>query len=215
MDNKELLAKSISQKFPELQDFALLQVIVDYGQILKAKEGKVIIEYGAQITYVPMVLSGTIKVSRQDENDHELFLYYLTGGDSCAASFSCCLIQKRSEIMAVAEEDSTLLMIPLIYADQWMGKYSEWRNFIFNMYDQRLFSLIDTIDRLAFAKLDEQLMDYLERKSMALNSSLIETTHQSIAMDLNVTREAVSRLLKKLEHSGKLKLGRNKIQLLE
>ena len=215
MDNKELLAKSISQKFPELQDFALLQDIVDYGQILKAKEGKVIIEYGAQITYVPMVLSGTIKVSRQHENDHELFLYYLTGGDSCAASFSCCLIQKRSEIMAVAEEDSTLLMIPLIYADQWMGKYSEWRNFIFNMYDQRLFSLIDTIDRLAFAKLDEQLMDYLERKSMALNSSLIETTHQSIAMDLNVTREAVSRLLKKLEHSGKLKLGRNKIQLLE
>jgi CRP/FNR family transcriptional regulator len=214
LKDRTALLETIAQKFPEIDDESLLSEMVDYSQILKVKEGKSIIEYGAQITHVPLVLAGAVKVSRQDEKDHEIFLYYLTDGDSCAASFSCCLVQKRSEIMAVAEEDSEILMVPLQYADKWMGKYAEWRNFIINMYDQRLFSLIDTIDRLAFSKLDEQLMDYLEMKSMAIDSEIIETTHQNIAMDLNVTREAISRLLKKLERSGKLKLGRNKIQLI-
>lgn len=207
--------QTVKTRFPELNDEALLREIVDRSKIIKVSEGEAIIEYGDQISHVPLVLDGAIKVSREDDKDHEIFLYYLTSGDTCAASFSCCMVQKRSEISAIAEEDSMILMIPLEYADLWMGKYADWRNFIFNMYDQRMFSLIDTIDRLAFSKLDEQLVEYLDMKSLTLNSNVIETTHQKIAMDLNVTREAISRLLKKLEKAGKLKLERNKIHLMD
>lgn len=214
MNENNFLLDVIKAKFPELQDENLLKEIVDKSKILKVKESEAIIEYGDQITHVPLVLEGAIKVTREDEKDHEIFLYYLTAGDTCAASFSCCMVQKRSEISAIAEEDSKLMMIPLEYADQWMGKYADWRNFIFNMYDQRMFSLIDTIDRLAFSKLDEQLVEYLEMRAVTLNSSTVETTHQQIAMDLNVTREAISRLLKKLEKAGMLKLERNRIHLL-
>ncbi len=213
MIKKEISIDLLAAQFPEINDLGLLSELKRYSEVIYATENKIIIEYGDQVTHVPMVISGTIKVSRQDENEHELFLYYLSSGDSCAASFSCCMVAKRSEISAVAEEDSILLMVPLKYANEWMEKYPIWRNFIFNMYEQRMYSLIDTIDRLAFTKLDEQLIEYLDLKSEAIKSSLIETTHQEIADDLNVTREAISRLLKKLEQSGKLKLGRNKIYL--
>ena len=201
--------------FPELNDHSLVDEILNIASFRKVKEGVGLIEYGDQITHVPLVLSGSLKVMRINEEDEEVLLYFLVGGDSCAASFSCCMVKKRSEITAIAEEDSELIMIPLNKADSWLEKFPVWRNFIFNMYDQRLFSLIDTVDRLAFSKLDEQLMDYLELKAQIKGSQSIEIKHAEIATDLNVSREAISRLLKKLEKSGKVELGRNRIALIE
>lgn len=211
--NAETQSK-FQQNFPDIADEALVQEIMNSGNVVKTHEGDALIEYGDQITHVPLVLSGSLKVMRMDEDENELLLYFLTGGDSCAASFSCCMVKKRSEISAISEEDSEILMIPLESADNWMGKYASWRNFIFNMYDQRMFSLIDTVDRLAFAKLDEQLIDYLDLKAQIKGTNTIEIKHFEIATDLNVTREAISRLLKKLEKSGKVKLGRNKITIV-
>lgn len=214
MKSEEDLIRLIKQKFPEINDPELLHDLAISAVEKTVKDGDILIDYGEEIKFVPLVLEGTIKVNRQSDEDHEIFLYYLMGGDTCATSFSCCMIRKRSEIIATAEEDSKLLMIPLLKADQWMSQYAAWRNFIFSMYDVRMFTMIDTIDRLAFSNLDEQLIDYLEKKSSVLDKSVIESTHQQIAYDLNVTREAVSRLLKKLENEGKVKLERNKIHLL-
>jgi CRP/FNR family transcriptional regulator len=214
MKSEEELIRLIKQKFPEINDPELLHDLAISAVEKTVKEGDILIDYGEEIKFVPLVLEGTIKVNRQSDEDHEIFLYYLMGGDTCATSFSCCMIRKRSEIIATAEEDSKLLMIPLLKADQWMSQYAAWRNFIFSMYDVRMFSMIDTIDRLAFSNLDEQLIDYLEKKSSVLDTPVIESTHQQIAYDLNVTREAVSRLLKKLENEGNVKLERNKIHLL-
>ena len=214
MEKKDSIKSQILTQFANLDNEHLVSEIIQVSMIKHYKEGQLIIEYGDNITHIPLVINGSVKVSRQSEDESEIFLYYLNGGDTCAASFSCCMVKKRSEISAVAEDNSTLLMVPLERASAWMSKYPEWRNFIFNMYDDRIFSLIDTIDRLAFSKLDEQLLEYLELKSDAVHSRLIETTHGGIATDLNVTREAISRLLKKLEKSGQVKLGRNKIELL-
>lgn len=209
------IPSAVKDHFPEIYEESLLKEIIAAGKIEEFKEGDIIIDYGDQISHVPLVMKGSIKVSREGEGGKEIFLYYLISGDTCAASFSCCMIQKRSEIIAIAEEDSSILMIPMELANSWVGKYKSWREFVFTMYDQRMFSLIDTVDRLAFSNLDNQLLDYLEKKSLALNTQLIDTTHQEIASDLNVSREAVSRLLKKLENKGLLQLGRNKITLLE
>jgi len=81
------------------------------------------------------------------------------------------------------------------------------------MYDQRIFAMIDTIDNLAFAKLDEKLWDYLQSRTMLGGNVIEDISHQDIARDLNASRESISRLLKKLEHQGKLEIGRNKLIL--
>jgi CRP/FNR family transcriptional regulator len=205
----------IADTFQELNDPELIEEIRKAGVLRDYSEGSIIIDYGEAINYIPLVVKGSVKISREGENGKEIFLYYLSDGDTCAASFSCCMVKKRSEILAVAEEDSTILMIPMNEANSWLKEYDSWRNFVFNMYDQRMFSMIDLIDRLAFTNLDDQLMDYLERKAQTLRTNTIESTHQQIALDLNVSREAISRLLKKLEVNGKVQLGRNKVILNE
>jgi CRP/FNR family transcriptional regulator len=81
-------------------------------------------------------------------------------------------------------------------------------------YDDRMLELIRTIDSIAFKNMDERLWEYLEMKSRQNPAGLINATHQEIAHDLFASREAISRLLKKLEQDGKISLGRNAIHIL-
>jgi len=206
----------IMDLFPELaQETELVESIVRSASVRKVSKGETLIDYGAFIQFVPLVVKGLIKVIRENEEGKELLLYFLSEGNTCAASFSCCMIRKRSEIKAVAEEDSLIIAIPLQAAEEWMGKYPAWRNFVMNVYDQRIFAMIDTIDKLAFARLDEKLWDYLQERVLIRGQVLTNLSHQEIANDLNVSREAVSRLLKKLEQQGKLEIYRSKIVVKE
>ena len=202
--------------FPELAvETELLESLVRPASLKKVNKGDVLIDYGSFIQFVPLVVKGLIKIIRENDEGKEVLLYFLSEGNTCAASFSCCMIRKRSEIKAVAEEDSLIIAIPLQAAEEWMGKYPTWRNFVMNMYDQRIFAMIDTIDKLAFAKLDEKLWDYLQERVFITGNVLDNLSHQEIANDLNVSREAVSRLLKKLEQQGKLEIHRSKIVVKE
>jgi len=151
---------------------------------------------------------------REDETGNELFLYFLSPGQTCSMSFTCCMMNKKSAIRTIAEEDTRFIGIPIKYVDQWMTKYQSWKNFIMLSYDSRMTELVRTIDSIAFQKMDERLITYLQQKSLATQSKTIITTHQAIAQDLNASREAISRLLKQLEQDGQVRLGRNKIDLL-
>ena len=177
-------------------------------------KGDTIIDYGDFIRSVPLVVKGLIKVMRENEEGKEVLLYHLSAGYTCAASFSCCMVRKRSEIKVICDEDCIIYAIPLEIADRWMSEFSIWRNFIFTMYDNRMFALIDTIDKLAFSQLDEKLIDYLEELALHKRTKEIKISHAEIANDLNVSREAVSRLLKKLETQEEVKLDRGRITML-
>ena len=210
------MEKYIKDLFPELaQDISLIDSIVRNSSVKKVAKGDILIDYGAYIQFVPLVVKGLIKIIRENDAGKEVLLYFLSEGNTCAASFSCCMIRKRSEIKAVVEEDSVIIAIPLQAADEWMAKYPSWRNFVMGMYDERIFAMIDTIDKLAFAKLDEKLWDYLEERKLIGGSILKDISHQEIAQDLNVSREAISRLLKKLEQQGKIEIYRNRLVVLE
>jgi len=210
---RDNLVPDIRKAFPELHDQSLINDLSEHGRCMKFKAGETIIDYGEFIRLVPLVLEGSIKVLRENEEGDELFLYFLNSGESCSMSFTCCMTDKRSSIRAIAEEDTRILGLPVRYVDEWISRYPVWKNFVMRSYDQRLLELINTIDTIAFKKLDERLMDYLIQKSETHNSKEIHTTHQEIAYDLHASREAISRLLKQLEKLGKIELGRNKINI--
>jgi CRP/FNR family transcriptional regulator len=203
----------LQQHFPNLAEPGLQDEIIDNGQVMTFEEGEVIMDYESYIRFVPLVISGTIKVIRQDEEGHELFLYYLEPSDTCSMSFTCCMMNKRSVIKAVAEEETTFIAVPTRQVDTWMTKFISWKNFVMNTYDQRMLELVKVIDSIAFSNMDQRLMQYLEKRSKATNTKIINATHQEIAYDLNASREAVSRLLKRLEKTGAVELGRNVIFL--
>lgn len=212
--NNQLSTEQVRQYFPGFTEPGLQQVIADQGRIHHFKEGDVIMDYGNYVRMLPLILSGTIKISRLSEDGSEIFLYYLTRGESCTMTFSCCMSDKQSEIRAVAEEDTTILGLPQQKLDEWMMHYTSWKNFVMTAYDQRMNELIYTIDQVSFHQLDERLYDYIKKRADIRADKTIHTTHQAVADDLNVSREAVSRLLKGLEKRGVIELGRNKIRLL-
>ncbi|MCO6480389.1 MAG: Crp/Fnr family transcriptional regulator [Phaeodactylibacter sp.] len=211
--NQEVL-NLVRKHYPQIAERALQDEIAQVGKLMQFRAGEMIMDFGSYVKIVPLIIQGSIKVSREDEEGNELFLYYLQPGETCSMSFTCCMMNKKSEIRTVAEDDTEIIAIPIRYMDEWMTKYQSWKNFVMRTYDTRMNELIRTIDDIAFRKMDERLLLYLEKKAEALGGKTINATHQEIAYDLNASREAVSRLLKQLEKDGMVKLGRNKIELV-
>lgn len=209
----EQILDLVRKHFPNIAEKALQEEIATVGKLTEFSAGTVIMDVGQYVKLVPLVIEGAIKVSREDEDGHELFLYYLQGGQTCSMSFTCCMMNKKSEIRTIAEENTKMIGIPIRYVDEWMTKYQSWKNFVMQTYDFRMMELVRTIDSIAFHHMDERLLAYLDKKAKATHSKVINATHQEIAYDLNASREAVSRLLKQLENDGRVKLGRNKIEL--
>jgi CRP/FNR family transcriptional regulator len=194
---------------PELQ-----KEIEQVGILKTAKAGEILIDIGQYVKTIPILTKGSIKILRENIDGSELFMYYINVGDTCSMSLTCCMQNRLSGIRAEAEEDLEFIAIPVKYLEDWIRKYSSWRSFIFKSYQIRFDEMLLTIDSLAFKKMDERLIEYLKNKSKNAHNNLIHTTHQHIAKDLNASREAVSRLLKKMEIDGLIKLGRNKIEML-
>ena len=205
----------LHQNFPQIAERGLQEEIAEVGKIMHFRAGEVIMDYDSYIKLVPLIIKGSIRVSKEDDLDgREILLYFLSGGDTCSMSFSCCMMNKRSVIRTEAVEDTTLIGIPIKYVDQWMTKYQSWKNFVMLSYDNRLIELVRVIDSIAFSNMDNRLREYLEARVESTGSAVIQATHQEIANDLNASREAVSRLLKKLENLGIVQLGRNQVELL-
>ena len=200
--------------FSQLGEPELQRAIAEVGEVLYFKGGEQIMEYGSYVRRVPLLVEGSIKVMREEEDGRELFLYFLEAGQSCSMSFSCCMRQKKSSIRTVAEDDTVLIALPVRYVDAWMSRFATWKNFVLRTYDQRFDELLRSLDSIAFKQMDRRLWEYLEKKAEAHQSRLILATHQSIANDLNASREAISRLLKQLEKLNRVRLGRNQIELL-
>jgi len=212
--HKSEILKLVRSNFPDLNEPGLMEEISAGGQLMHIKAGTTIMDYGRYIKMVPMVIKGTIKVVREGKDgDHEVFLYYLKGGETCSMSFSCCMADKKSDIRTTAEDDVTMIVLPIKQVDEWMTKYKSWNRFVMGSYDKRMLDLIEIIDNIVFNNMEERLDHYLKAKSEALNSTIILGTHQQIALDLNSSREGISRLLKKLEKRGAITLGRNRIVL--
>lgn len=205
----------LKKHFPNIAEKPLQEEIAAVGQVMHFRAGEVIMDFGSYIKLVPLIVRGSIRVSREDERDgREIMLYFLGAGETCSMSFTCCMMNKKSVIRTEAVEDTTLIGIPIRYMDAWMSKYQSWKNFIMLSYDQKMVELVRVIDSIAFEDMDARLQKYLEARKASTGSPVISATHQEIANDLNASREAVSRLLKKLEHAGVVELNRNQIKLL-
>tara|TARA_R100001369_G_C3275431_1_gene160897 strand:+ start:79 stop:711 length:633 start_codon:yes stop_codon:yes gene_type:complete len=193
----------------------LIEEIAQVGSLQYVIAGEKIIEIGDYVKMMPLLMEGAIKVMREDKDGDELLLYFLERGDTCAMTLSCCLGQTKSEIRAVAERDTKLIMIPIEKMEEWTSKYKSWRDFVFESYHARLNEMLETIDTIAFMNMDQRLMKYLQDKAKINQNEVIAATHQQIAYDLHTSRVVISRLLKKLEIDGRIKLQRNSIEVLE
>ena len=184
------------------------------GQVKSFPAGATILNINDYVKSIPIVLSGSIKVIQTDEDGREILLYYIKPSESCIMSVLAGLNENTSKIKAVVEEDAELLLIPVTKASEWIQKFPEWTDFIFALYQKRFEELLDVVNAVAFQKVDVRLFHLLRQKSSLFQSREISVTHQQLANELGITREAVSRVLKQMENEKLLTMTRNKITLL-
>ncbi len=197
--------------FPQFEP-ELISIMEQESSFKSYKAGDIIMRRGQYIRSTVLVLSGRVKIYRENEEGGEFLMYYLQPGEACAVSMICAVQSEASEVMARAEEDTELLMLPIQLMDELMNKYKSWYQFVIRTYRSRFDELLTVIDNIAFRNMDERLEFYLQRHMQATGKNQIELSHQQIAEDLNSSREVISRLLKKMEQRGLVSLHRNMIE---
>jgi CRP/FNR family transcriptional regulator, anaerobic regulatory protein len=207
-ENVSLLQK----KYPLLEK-GLLDEIEHLGDHKLLPANEVIMRKGQFIRSTMLVLSGLIKIYREDEEGNEFLMYYLQPGEACALSMVCAARHEASPVMAKTVAETEVVMIPVDTMNEWMSKYKSWYQFVVETYRSRFDELLTTLDHVAFRSMDERLEFYLKRAKEAQQTTMIEISHQEIANELNTSREVISRLLKKMEQKGKVKLHRNAIEI--
>ncbi len=192
---------------PLMEEMEAHSILKDYNT------GEFIVEQGQFVKYLPIVVSGQVKVFCM-EDTVQFLLYYITSGNSCIYSFAHILNGNQAEFSAIAETDSSLLLLPVERVKLWMTQYPSFGSLVVGDYQKHYSDLLQTTKQLVCHNLEERLLQYLRTKSELENSTLLSISHQNIADDLGTSREVITRVMKKLGITQKVEQQGRKIKLL-
>ena len=205
------IEKKLKEEFSLIFEKELLNEIIEVGHLQSLKKGEILIDIDDEMTHIPLIVEGVIKIMREDDHGDEIALYYLEKGNTCAISFVNCINRNKSLFRGIVTRDAEGVFIPVEMVGIWLQKYESWRTFIIDSYHFRLIEMVESIDRLAFLNLEERLYKNLIDKVNITKDNTLIITHQEIADDVNTSRVVVSRLLKRLENEGHITIRRNRI----
>ena len=192
---------------------SLLNDILASSTTMQFEKDTELLREGQFVKVIPIVLNGLIKVFSRYE-DKELLLYYIKPAESCVMSFSASLKNTPSQVFAITEEETTVLLLPVNKVNNWAKNFPNFNQLFFEQYNVRYNELLKTINHLLFDKLDVRLYTYLVEKKNITQKNPIKISHRQIANELGTAREVISRLIKKLEGESKVKQLTNKIEIL-
>ena len=159
----------------------------------------------------PLLLEGSIKVVKQAASGRELMLYRVAPGGSCIITSSCLLGHSDYNARGIAESPLSMLLLPASVFGQLMIDHAPFRDFVFHLFAERIGELMQLVEEVAFARLDQRLARLL----LARNDSVLNVTHQQLADELGSVREIVSRLLKGFAAQGLVSLGREHLTITD
>lgn len=203
----------VKNNFSAIFEKKILKELCDYGILKHAEPDQIILDIRIEAHFIPIIVSGVIKVMRRNGKGKGLFLHYLSDKQTSAIALNYALEDKKSEIRLKAESNVTYIAVPVKVVNSWFENYSSWRSYYLKMSQAQTSSVLERINDIAFENLEFRLVKYLEETSLVHNDNTIYRKHFDIARDLRVSREAISRILKKLEKEETITLGRNKITL--
>ncbi len=209
-----LHAHTLRQTFPVFDQQELAEWLVQHILLHPFEAGAPLMHAGGVIRFIPLVMTGSVKVSRQDHEGREIFLYYILPGQTCAMTLSACYKGEMSRVHAVAQEQCTVALLPANLVPEATRRFPAWQRFVFDSFGNRFDELLQTLESVVFQQLDERLLHYLHEKSAALQTSQLRISQQQIADDLNASREVISRLIRQFEDKGFLRHSRGVIEII-
>ncbi len=188
---------------------ALQQQLASALQIMTVPEGTLLFDERQPCQGFPFVLDGDIRVLKAAANGRELPLYHVLPGESCIITSSCLLGHVAYNARGVAAKPTTLALLPRELFDLLLA-HAPFRDFVFQLFAERLADLMQLVEEVAFRKLDQRLASLLLGKGRK-----VHTTHQQLADELGSVREIVSRLLKAFAEQGLVRLAREQVEILD
>jgi len=211
---KKFTKKPITEPSSIIPD-SLFQTILEYGTITKVKARTQLVTCGDEITMIPFVIEGRIRVFKEDDvTGREVLIYHVLNRQTCIMSIISALRNLPSKVDAITCIDSTLIFIPATVLKEWIYSKSEWKNYALDVFMNRYNELIESIESLTFDNVETRIVKLLNKHCKRESNTKIQITHQKIADLLGTTRVVVSRLLKKLENEGQILLDRECITVL-
>jgi CRP/FNR family transcriptional regulator len=196
------------QLYPMLRELpaAELDNLLAAAGTMRPPAGTMVFDENQPCRGFPLLLSGSIRVIKAAPSGRELQLYRVNPGESCILTSGCLLGHTRYQARGVAEAELEMVLLPANSFYELLGKHESFRNYVFNLFSERLTDMMQLVSAVAFQKLDQRLAKLLIGKP-----SPIHTTHQALADELGSAREIVSRLLKGFADHGWVELGREQI----
>jgi CRP/FNR family transcriptional regulator, anaerobic regulatory protein len=168
---------------------------------------------GAECSFLPFVLAGTLRIYKGSESGREITLYRIERGESCILSATCILTGGSFPAIAEAEGETEVLLVPAQLLTEHVDSNPDWRRFLFGLYAKRLEEVLSLVDEVAFHHMDARLAAFL-LKNAAGRPSTVGRTHVEIADELGTSREVVTRILRDFEGDGMVATSRGSIQVL-
>jgi len=189
------------------------RAIWEEGIVKDVPKGRTLCREGDACDYLPLVISGNLRVFKAAENGREVTLYTVESGSSCVLSAAGILKGTPFPTQTMAETETRILLVPGRTVGAFYDRYKGWRNFILSLYTDRVSSVIHLVEEVLFRRLDDRLLELLRDK--ADGKGIVRITHQKIAEELGSTREVISRLLKELENRDILQQRRGEIAFIQ
>jgi CRP/FNR family transcriptional regulator len=205
----------ISLVLPILQQ-ANARLIREFQQaafLAKIRKGQDVFVEGDQVDSIALLTSGVVRVYKIGETGREITLYRFGNGQSCILTANAILSQKTFPAIATVEEDAEAVMIPAEIFRDWVVRYDLWQEFVFDLLSQRLSTVMEIVEEVAFRRMDARVASLLLDRVRVQNP--IRITHQEIASELGSSREVISRLLEDFSERGFIRSSRGEIELLD
>jgi CRP/FNR family transcriptional regulator len=205
----------ISQALPFLQTASpeIIREFKDYAYYARIPSGRDIFVEGDQVDGIALMMSGVVRVYKLGETGREITLYRFGEGESCVITANAILNQQDFPAIAQVERDAEAVMIPAEVFSKWVSQYDPWRDFVFSLVSDRLVSVMEIVDEVAFHRMDRRIASFLLNRAKLQNP--ITITHQEIANEIGSSREVISRLLEDFSNRGLVRLSRGEIQILD
>lgn len=191
----------------------LSEEMAKFAQEKSFPAGKMVVEQGEVLRFLPVVLEGSIKVFSH-ESSIQFLLYFIGPGETCIFSFAHIFDEKPVSFSGIAEVDSVLLLLPIHKVKEWYRRYPRFNELLIKAYQKHYEDLLHTTKQVLCYNLEDRLMTYLQKKVEVGQSEWVSLSHREIALDLGTSREVITRLLRKVSNVGKIRQEGRKIKVL-
>jgi CRP/FNR family transcriptional regulator len=210
------ISSILKSSFPQFASSVdLLQEIESISSIHEFEKETIILKENSYVKVIPLLISGLIKVYKEDESGNEVLLYYIEPGESCIMSIMAAEKNEKITVKGIVEEKSEIVIIPIQKLQFLRRNYPQWNLFVYSLFNEKFDEVIDMVKILTFSNKEKRLEEYLLKEANIKNTTEIHHSHQEIANELGSSREVISRLLKKLENDGKIELSQRLITILK